>query len=320
MVKTMENKTITLTLDDTAILKMVEFYNDYVVDCPNEYVYKLFKCEKVTITIYTSKKVVFQGENATYEASIWDNSLLGELELNNEEEVKKEKKEKKKVQKEPKVWLYTKEHIGSDEVGTGDYFGPMCVCAAYVKNSDLPFLTKLGIDDSKKITDENINKIAPYLLKKIPYSQMSVDPKKYNSLIKQGYNQAKIKAMLHNQVIHNLRDKVSKRAALTVIDQFISETRYYEYVKFSPYIEGQIKFETKAESKYPAVAVASIIARYSFLMKMKNMGESINKDLPKGAGKEVDIFASELVKEHGEDILNEYAKIHFANTKKILEE
>ena len=313
----MENKTITLTLDDTTILKMVEFYNDFVSECSNEYVYKLFKCDKVTITIYTSKKVVFQGENATYEASIWDNSLLSELNLESNDK-KEEKKEKKKIEKEPREWFYTKDHIGSDEVGTGDYFGPMCVCAAYVKESDIEFLNKLGIDDSKKINDETIKKIAPHLLKRIPYSQMSVDPKKYNSLIKQGYNQAKIKAMLHNQVIHNLRDKVNKRAALTVIDQFISETRYYEYVKFSPYIEGQIRFETKAESKYPAVAAASIIARYSFLMKMKAMGESINKEFPKGAGKEVDVFGIELVNEHGEAILNEYAKVHFANTQKIL--
>ena len=148
---------------------------------------------------------------------------------------------------------------------------------------------------------------------------MSVDPKKYNSLIKQGYNQAKIKAMLHNQVIHNLRDKTGKKVTFTVIDQLISEARYYEYIKFSQYIEGHIKFETKAESKYPAVAVASIIARYSFLQKMKSLGETLGKELPKGAGKEVDIFGKELVKENGEEILNELAKVHFANTNKILE-
>ena len=228
------------------------------------------------------------------------------------------------VKKEEKVnaneWKYTKDHIGSDEVGTGDYFGPLCVCAAYVKESDMAFLEKLKVNDSKKLNDEYIKKIAPHILKRIPYSQMSVDPKKYNALIKQGYNQAKIKAMLHNQVIHNLRDKVKKRAVLTVMDQFLNEVRYYEYVKFSPYIEGQIKFETKAESKYPAVAVASIIARYSFLVKMKAMGEEINKEIPKGAGKEVDAFAKEIINEYGKDKLNELVKLHFANTKKIEEE
>ena len=286
---------------------MIAFYNDNVVDNTNEYVLKQFKLEKVTITIYTSNKVVFQGENATYEASIWDNSLLDEV-------------KKPEVKTNTNEWKYTKDHIGSDEVGTGDYFGPLCVCAAYVKESDMPFLEKLKINDSKKLTDEHIKKIAPHILKRIPYSQVSVEPKKYNILIKQGYNQAKIKAMLHNQVIHNLRDKVKKRAVLTVMDQFLNELRYYEYVKFSPYVEGQIKFETKAESKYPAVAVASIIARYSFLMKMKTLGESLNREVPKGAGKEVDTFAKEIVRDYGKDKLNEIAKLHFANTKKIEEE
>ena len=303
----MENKTITLSLQEEQITKMIAFYNDNVVDNTNEYVLKQFKLEKVTITIYTSNKVVFQGENATYEASIWDNSLLDEV-------------KKPEVKTNTNEWKYTKDHIGSDEVGTGDYFGPLCVCAAYVKESDMPFLEKLKINDSKKLTDEHIKKIAPHILKRIPYSQVSVEPKKYNTLIKQGYNQAKIKAMLHNQVIHNLRDKVKKRAVLTVMDQFLNELRYYEYVKFSPYVEGQIKFETKAESKYPAVAVASIIARYSFLMKMKTLGESLNREVPKGAGKEVDAFAKEIVRDYGKDKLNEIAKLHFANTKKIEEE
>ncbi len=306
----MENKTITLILDEDTINKMISFYNENIVENNNEYVLNQFKLEKVTITIYTSKKVVFQGEKASYEASIWDNSLLDDIEETQKKETKKDT---------TSDWKYHKEHIGSDEVGTGDYFGPLCVCASYVKASDLPFLEEIGIDDSKKLTDDKIKKIAPRILAKIPYSQVSLDPKKYNALIKQGYNQAKIKAMLHNQVIHNLRDKLNKRAVLTVVDQFLSEARYYDYVKFSPYIEGQIRFETKAESKYPAVAVASIIARYSFLTKMDKLSDEIGKDIPKGAGKEVDVFAKELVNEYGIEKLNEVAKVHFANTKKIEE-
>ena len=307
MVKNMQNTTITLLLSEEQITNMISFYSDNVVENKNEYVNKQFKLEKVTITIYTSNKVVFQGENATYEASIWDNSLLtnstNEININD------------KLNNE---WKYKKNHLGSDEVGTGDYFGPLCVCAAYVKEEDIPYLESLKINDSKKLSDDHIRKIAPSLLKHISYSQISVDPIKYNALIKQGYNQAKIKAILHNQVIHNLREKTT-RAALTIMDQFINEARYYEYVKFSPYIEGQIRFETKAESKYPAVAVASIIARYSFLTKMEALSNTLGKKVPKGAGKEVDEFAKELVKEYGKEKLSELAKIHFANTQKIEE-
>ena len=303
----MQNTTVTLVSNPEQISKMITFYNENIVDSTNEYVIKQFKLEKVTITIYTSNKVVFQGENAKYEASIWDNSLLEEINI----DIKDNKKNDE--------WKYLKTHLGSDEVGTGDYFGPLCVCAALVREEDIPFLENLKVNDSKKLSDEYIKQIAPQLLKRITYSQISVDPQKYNSLTKQGYNQAKIKAILHNQVIHNLREKSKNRSSLTIIDQFINETRYYEYVKFSPYVEAQIRFETKAESKYPAVAVASIIARFSFLKKMEALSESIGKEIPKGAGKQVDEFAKEIVNQYGYDKLNEIAKIHFANTKKIEE-
>lgn len=289
------NLTISLTLDEEKINKMNEFYKEDIYPSKSEYISTLIKLEHVTITIYHSNKVVFQGKNAEYEAKIWGS----------EEDLA--------------IWKKTDEQIGSDEVGTGDYFGPICVCASYVTSKDIEWLNSLGVNDSKKLTDDKIIKIAPELVKRIPYSQMSVDPAKYNSLIENGYNQGKIKAMLHNQVIHNLRKKLNKEKAFTIIDQFVTENKYYEYIKYTKAIEKGITFETKAESKYPSVAVSSIIARYSFLVKMTALSKSIGKVIPKGAGDQVDEFGKEFVKKHGEAKLNEYAKIHFANTKKILE-
>ena len=290
----MENNiTVSLSLDEEKINKMKEFYKENIFPNKNEFVSTLIKLDNLTITIYNSNKVVFQGKDAEYEASIW-----GEC--------------------HEKIWKYQKEHIGSDEVGTGDYFGPMCVCASYVTEDDIEWLNSLGVNDSKTLTDEKIIKIAPELIKKIPYSQMSVDPSKYNTLIENGYNQGKIKAMLHNQVIHNLRSKLNKPKITTIIDQFATESKYYEYIKYTKSIEKDITFEIKAESKYPAVAVSSIIARYSFLVKMTALSKTIGKIIPKGAGEQVDKFGKEFVNKHGEQKLKEYAKWHFANTKKIL--
>ncbi len=291
----MENNiTISLTLENEKIEKMKAFYEENIFPSKSEYISTLIKLDNVTITIYHTNKVVFQGKDAEYEAKIWG---------------------------EPNdkiIWKYEREHIGSDEVGTGDYFGPMCVCASYVTGKDIDFLNELGVTDSKALTDDKIIKIAPLLIKRIPYSQMSVDPIKYNSLIESGYNQGKIKAMLHNQVIHNLRVKLNKPKVMTIIDQFVSENKYYEYIKYTKNIEKDIIFETKAESKYPAVAVSSIIARYSFLVKMTALSKTIGKLIPKGAGENVDKFGKEFVEKYGKDKLKEYAKTHFANTKKIL--
>ncbi len=290
------NLTITLSLDDEKIKKMKSFYEDNIFPSKSEFISTLIKLDDVTITIYHSNKVVFQGKNAEYEAQIWG-------EPNN------------KI-----VWKYVKEQIGSDEVGTGDYFGPICVCACYVCEKDIDWLNELGVTDSKNLSDDKVIDIAPLLIKKIPYSQMSVDPVKYNNLIENGYNQGKIKSMLHNQVIHNLRLKLNKLKILTIIDQFATENKYYEYIKFSKNIEKDITFETKAESKYPSVAVSSIIARYSFLVKMTALSKEVGMLLPKGAGEKVDSFGKKFVKKYGEEKLKQYCKWHFANTKKILTE
>lgn len=287
------NTTVSLSLNDEKIAKMKEFYMDNIYPNKNEFVSTLIKLDHLTITIYNSNKVVFQGKEAEYEASIWEDN-------------------------HEKIWKYQKDHIGSDEVGTGDYFGPVCVCASYVKKDDIPWLNSLGVNDSKTLTDEKIIKIAPELIKRITYSQMSVDPVKYNSLIENGYNQGKIKAMLHNQVIHNLRLKLNNPSLTTIVDQFAAESKYYEYIKYAKNIEKNIIFETKAESKYPAVAVSSIIARYSFLVKMTSLSKNIGKQIPKGAGEKVDSFGKEFVSQYGKDKLKEFAKWHFANTKKIL--
>lgn len=287
------NTTVSLSLNEEKITKMKEFYKENIYPNKNEFVSTLIKLDNITITIYNSNKVVFQGKEAEYEASIWEDN-------------------------HEKIWKYQKEHIGSDEVGTGDYFGPVCVCASYVTKDDISWLNSLGVNDSKTLTDDKIIKIAPELIKRIPYSQMSVDPVKYNNLIENGYNQGKIKAMLHNQVIHNLRIKLNKPTVTTIVDQFAAESKYYEYIKYAKNIEKNITFETKAESKYPAVAVSSIIARYSFLVKMTSLSKSIGKLLPKGASEKVDIFGKEFVSKYGENKLKEYAKWHFANTKKIL--
>ena len=87
------------------------------------------------------------------------------------------KLEVKKVDNNPKTKDNTKKYneklynctsIGSDEVGTGDYFGPIVVTAAYVTKKDIPFLEELGVRDSKKITDEHILKTVPEIIKRIP--------------------------------------------------------------------------------------------------------------------------------------------------------
>ena len=167
--------TIVFKVSDNIKKKMVEFYKPLFKEKTPPYAVFQAQNADVVVTLYESGKVMFQGISADIESSIW---IDQERHLNNRiinlDKDKKEKKETKKT-------FYNISTIGSDEVGTGDYFGPIVVCATYVSKDMIPFLTDLGVRDSKKLTDEKIKEIAPTIIKEIPYSLYILDNKTYNA-------------------------------------------------------------------------------------------------------------------------------------------
>ena len=251
------------------------------------------KCENCVITCYESGKTVFQGNDALTYASAFMNV----------EEVKKNTDKNQLPQ------------AGSDEVGTGDYFGPVVVCASIVDDTSNVRLKELGVKDSKQLTDQDILKIAPEIIQRIPHSLLIVDNEKYN-VVHQTNNLNAIKAKLHNQAYVNLSKKYGL-PEFKIIDQFCVESSYYKYIQKEPVIIRGIHFETKAENKYISVGTSSIIARYAFLKKMEEMDQKWDMHFCLGAGSNVDQCAKEFVKRYGFDALDKVAKTHFKNTEKI---
>ncbi|MBQ2409275.1 MAG: ribonuclease HIII, partial [Bacilli bacterium] len=223
------------------------------------------------------------------------------------------KKEKKEVEG-PNVYDFNT--IGSDEVGTGDYFGPMVVTACYVRREDIPFLESLGIKDSKKMTDEKILEVVPKFYNKIKYSSLVLTNKEYNERFASGNNMNKLKAILHNKVLMNLKN-TGVQYDYIVVDQFAEKYVYYNYLKSSSNVVRDITFLTKAEDKCLSVACASLISRFIFIKEFAKISESVGELLPKGAGTMVDEKAVKIVKKYGFDKLNEIAKINFKNTEKV---
>jgi ribonuclease HIII len=206
---------------------------------------------------------------------------------------------------------------GSDEVGTGDYFGPVVVCACQLVEEDQQWLSPLGITDSKKISDNKILQLAPQLISKLTFSILILDNVKYNE-VQATNNLNEIKAKLHNKAYLNLALKLKKPINNAVIDQFTPAKQYFNYLKDEPQVFTQLKFETKAESKYPAVACASIIARYYFLIAMDQLSAKYQFNFPKGAGPHVDEAIKKFNQQYPNQLPN-VAKIHFKNTKQLLQ-
>ena len=286
--------------------KMIKYYKDKKRDKEIPYVVFQAVDEDTVITMYTSGKIMFQGTSADVDANMWK-AMDGQSAT--------EEDEKEKKQKENRYYYSTA--IGSDEVGTGDYFGPIIVTSCYVKKEDIPKLEKLGIKDSKKITDDKIKKIIKDLLPLVKYKSIIVSNKEYNEKYGKDYNINKIKAIMHNKVLWEMAHEETDYDYI-IIDEFARENRYYAYIKDSTNIQKGITFMTKAEDKNMAVGAASIISRYIFLKEFDKLSDELHVPLPKGAGKDVDKVGEEIVEKYGEEKLKEVAKLNFKNTERIL--
>lgn len=304
--------TIVFKISDNLKPMMMEFYQDRME--PNHPPYSVFQVKDFdcVTTLYESGKVMFQGIGADIEASYW----IEEERIKNGRIIDPSGKEKKKDEKETKKVFITTSSIGSDEVGTGDFFGPIVVTATYVSKENIDYLIDLGVRDSKKITDDKIKKIAPEIMKKIPYSTYILTNSSYNKNWNEDLNMNKIKAILHNKVLANMKNKGFDYDKI-VVDQFVYPKKYYEHIKDASEKVTDITFMTKAEDQCLSVAASSIISRYIFLKEMKKLSEELGMDIPKGAGPNVDAVGIEIVKKYGFNKLSEIAKLNFKNKDKI---
>lgn len=306
--------TIVFKVSDNVKEKMKEFYRDKRREKTPPYaVFQAVDADTI-ITLYESGKVMFQGVSADVDANLW---IDMEKHLNHRTIDIAGDKKKKDKEKEDAFYFYMNT-IGSDEVGTGDFFGPVVVTAAYVSKDNIAFLEELGVKDSKKLTDEKIKKIIPDLIKRIPYVTYTLSNADYNRYQEQGYNMNQIKAILHNKVLYAMKEKNYPYDKI-VVDQFVYPKKYFEHIKNATEKVTDITFTTKAESKCASVAAASCICRYIFLLKMDEMSKSLGRELPKGANENVDAVGREIVLEFGEEKLREIAKLNFKNIDKIKE-
>lgn len=270
------------------------------------------------ITLYESGKVVFQGKDADLSSDFWistEKINSGKVDVKNSNSNTKGKKEKDNFIN-PKY--YNSSSIGSDEVGTGDYFGPIVVTATFVSKNHISLLEELGIKDSKKLTDKEILEIVPKFIKIIPFESIILNNKNYNDNYSEDINMNKIKAILHNKVLYKLKSRIEHYDYI-IVDQFAEKYVYFNYLKEVPNVVKDITFFTKGEDKHLAVACASLISRYIFINEFQKISKELGIELPKGASNQVDEVGKKIVDKYGFDKLKEIAKLNFKNTDKIKE-
>lgn len=311
----MKNKTITkvIRVDNETKKLMADFYKDMKRDKTPPYAIFQADTGDTIVTLYESGKAMFQGVSADIEAGMWES--IGKDKENIDYFIDREEVKEKKEETTIPIDISS---VGSDEVGTGDYYGPIVVTASYVNKDDITFLTELGVKDSKKLSDEQILKIVPKIIKKIKYKTIMLSNKEYNKNYGKDMNMNKIKAVLHNKVLTEMVK--DNEYDYIVVDQFEPESSYYKHLSEVPSPLKGITFITKAEDKCLSVACSSLISRYIFVKEIDKLGDKYGIFLPKGANYYVEDVGIKLVEKYGVNVLKEVAKLNFSNTDRILKE
>ena len=308
--------TIVFKISDNLKDDVINFYKDRFCSKTPPYAVFQVKDFDCVITLYESGKIMFQGLEADIEASYWikQERIKNKRLIDPNSQDKKEKKNKKEEIKQ----FINLSSVGSDEVGTGDYFGPLVVTASFVPKEQFAFLEELGVKDSKKLTDEKIIKIAPSIIKNITYTTLVLDNKTYNDYHSTDINMNKIKAILHNKCLLSVIKKDNVKYDKIIVDQFEPPKSYYAHLNNVKEKVTNITFLTKAEDQCFSVAASSIISRYIFLREIKKLEKKYEITIPLGAGDTVNKVAQTIVDKYGKKELENLVKLNFKNTEKVL--
>jgi len=214
-------------------------------------------------------------------------------------------------------------HIGTDEAGKGDYFGPLVSAAVFVDADVVALLRSMGVKDSKQMSsDAAVRRLAAHIRELIPgrFDVTTIPPKAYNQLHAafraEGKNLNTLLAWGHMRSVEDLI-KGGARPAFIVSDQF-GDPRYIEQRLLAATKEAGVKViqEPKAE-RYMAVAAASILARDGFLDWLAKAGDRLALTIPKGVSPAVITLARDLYARGGDALLDEYVKTSFKTTAQI---
>lgn len=213
---------------------------------------------------------------------------------------------------------YSLSHIGCDETGSGDFFGPLCVVACYIDERDYDWLMSLNIRDPKLMTPQEVVDIAREIKDRLVYSLLILDNSHYNQMAAAGHNLANIKAKLYNQAVTNVMQKVAMKIDKKVVNQFVSPKTYYNYLKNEVIVVKDLSFEQKGEEQYLAIMCSSILSKYAFYQYFNNMSRSLKMKLPRGnTSSVVDHVAITIAQKYGKKMLLKVTKTNMTNYKRI---
>lgn len=207
-----------------------------------------------------------------------------------------------------------KKHVGTDESGKGDFFGPLVIAGVMVDEKSAQYFLDLGIKDSKKLTDKKMLNLAVEIKKISPHSIIAISNSKYNELYASMKNLNRLLAWGHARAIENILQNHSCEYALS--DKFGDE-RLIQSALMKNGRSIRLEQMCKAESDI-AVAAASVLARATFVQKLQAMEETYGVKFQKGCSGLVKDGAKIFIEKHGPEKLKDVCKTHFRTYNEVL--
>lgn len=202
--------------------------------------------------------------------------------------------------------------IGTDEVGKGEWYGPLVVAGIALTPDQTIMLRKMGVGDSKGLSSFRIYEIGKVLEKSdIEKATRVLLPEEYNKIYEEFEKEKKnlndILAWAHTEIIQDLLTKAPSEKTTVVIDKFDSSASSVRFKKLEEF-DVDIIQKTGGESE-TAVAAASVLAKLIFEEHLKKLNQKFGLDLRSVDPEDI-----------SEDVLPVVAKLHFRNVKKVLKD
>lgn len=256
------------------------------------------KKKGISCTLYLSGKLVVQGkESAEFIEFYLEPEILHSFTFNH-----------------PLAAVNLAPHIGIDESGKGDFFGPLCIAGVFVKTDEFAKLQDAGVKDSKKLSDDAIRKIGSKIKKICLHHIVKINPPKYNQIYAQFKNLNRLLAWGHATTIEQL--VLESNCTDVIIDQFADES-VVELALKRKKLSVNLTQRHRAEEDL-AVAAASILARLAFIDGLDQLSQALGVQLPKGSSDATLRAGKEILQRFGEEKLRENCKQHFKTLDQIL--
>jgi len=205
--------------------------------------------------------------------------------------------------------------LGSDEVGKGEWFGPLVTTCVALRPEDILNFRKLGVRDSKLIKKNEIRKLAQEIFKTdVIHRSVILMPEIYNKRYAEFKREGKsLNDFLAWSHVTAIRDNLAYLPATSakikiIIDKFDVKKTDLRLSRANLKQRNNVEIiqSSKGDMEIP-VSVASIIAKHTFEERVNRLSKQFNLDLRNISPEEID-----------PKILPFVSKTHFKNISKLL--